>query len=85
MGHQPTELGEQVTLRMPTIEERSALRLEERTPVLEVVRLTRDQNGRPVEALHIVADGARNVLVYDSLPIAPGNTDGPGQSPGCRR
>ncbi len=72
MGHQPTELGEQVTVRLPTVEERAALRLAERTPVLEVVRVSRDQGGRPVEALHIVADGARSVLVYDGLPIAPG-------------
>ncbi|HEV7464921.1 MAG TPA: GntR family transcriptional regulator [Candidatus Dormibacteraeota bacterium] len=72
MGHQPTEIGEQVAARMPTIDERAVLRLEERTPVLDVVRVTRDQRGRPVEALHIVADGARNVLVYDGLPIQPG-------------
>jgi hypothetical protein len=63
----------QVDILMASREgERSVLRLEERTPVLDVVRVTRDQRGRPVEALHIVADGARNVLVYDGLPIAPG-------------
>jgi GntR family transcriptional regulator len=72
LGHHPTEMGEQVAARMPTEAERAVLRLEGRTPVLEVVRVTRDQAALPIEALHVVADAARNVLVYDRLPITSG-------------
>lgn len=71
IGHRPAEMGEEISARMPTSAERATLRLGERTPVLEVVRVTRDEGGLPVEALHIVAAADRGVLVYDRLPIAP--------------
>jgi GntR family transcriptional regulator len=72
LGHHPTEIGEQISARMPTSEERATLRLDERTPVLEVVRVTRDQSAIPVEALHVIAAADRNVLVYDRLPVTGG-------------
>lgn len=72
IGHPPTQMGEEISARMPTPSEASVLRLGKRTPVLEVVRVTRDESGQVVEALHIVAAADRNVLVYDGLPIARG-------------
>ena len=72
MGHLPVEFGESVGARMPTPNEAAVLRLGDRTPVLEIVRVTRDDSGLAVEALHIVAAADRNLLVYDALPIARG-------------
>lgn len=71
IGHAPVRCAEEVSTRMPTPDEAAALRLGDRTPVLDVLRRSWEQGGRIVEALHIVAGGDRNVLVYDGLTLDP--------------
>jgi GntR family transcriptional regulator len=48
------------------------MRLGPGVPVVTVERVTRDQDGLPVELLRVVAAGDRTELVYDDLPLAPG-------------
>lgn len=69
LGHTPTTLTEEVTSRAPTPEEAETLELAQGMSVLEVQRVTRDQDGRPIELVRVVATADRTVLVYDDLPI----------------
>lgn len=70
IGHVPTTMTEEVTARMPTPDESSALGLVHGIPVIDVQRLTRDQDGLPIELLKVLSIADRTVLVYDDLPIA---------------
>lgn len=69
IGHPPHHCSEELTARMPTAAEASLLRLRPNTPVIVVIRITRDEHGQVLQALHIVAASDRNVFAYDNLPI----------------
>jgi GntR family transcriptional regulator len=67
-GRPPATLDEMVTARHPTTEEKAELGLRGE-PVFQIDRITRDHDGRPLELLQVIANAARTVLVYDSLPL----------------
>lgn len=70
IGHTPTEMTETVRARMPTPDEAGMLGLAPGMPVLEIDRITWDQDGRPIELVHVVSIADRTALVYDRLPIS---------------
>lgn len=67
LGFPPRTVTEWVDTRMPTPDEARILRLPEGTPVFRLLRLTKSENDRPVEALEIVMGGDRYRLEYDLL------------------
>jgi GntR family transcriptional regulator len=69
IGHGPVSCTEEVGARMPTADEAAVLHPAEGVPVLTVTRITREQSGRVVEVLFVVALGDRNTFVYKDLPI----------------
>lgn len=71
IGITPTTMTEEVITRMPTPDEAETLGLAPGMPVLDIQRITRDHDNRPIELLRVVATGDRVVLVYDDLPITP--------------
>lgn len=71
-GHAPATMTEEVSARMPTTEEATTLGLVSGMPVIEVYRVTRDRDSKPIELVHVVATADRAVLVYDDLPITQG-------------
>lgn len=71
-GIPAVEADERVTARMPTKEEADRLGTGVSTPVLEVERISRTEDGRPIELLRVVAAGDRMELTYDALPL-PGS------------
>jgi GntR family transcriptional regulator len=64
-GHELKRFSEEVTARMPTIDEIRALRLEPGVPVIRLVRVAYDTNERPVEACDTVMAADRYVLSYE--------------------
>lgn len=71
LGIHPTRATETVGGRLATDDESVLLQLPKRSPVLTVVRVTRDDGiDRAVEVLHIVAAAAAVELVYEDLPLA---------------
>ena len=62
--HEPSEIDEEWTARMPTKSEAVALSLPSATPVLELTRTIYDQNGRPVEVMLSVVDASAIRLDY---------------------
>ena len=64
-GHGLKRFSEEVTARMPTIDEVRALRLEEGVPVIRLVRVAYDVDERPVEACDTVMAADRYVLSYE--------------------
>lgn len=70
IGHTPTTMTEEVAARIPTASEAEVLDLAPGMPVLDVQRVTKDQDGRPIELLRVLSIADRTVLVYDDLPIA---------------
>lgn len=71
LGITPTTMTEEISTRMPTPEEAEALGLVPGMSVLDIQRVTRDQEKRPIELLRVVATGDRMKIVYDDLPITP--------------
>lgn len=71
LGHTPTTMTEEVMARMPTPQETEILGLVSGQPVLVVERVTRDDKGRPIELVKVVATADRTTLIYDDLPITP--------------
>lgn len=71
-GLDPAAVTEEVAVRMPTDTERAYLRLGDGTPVLVVWRITRDGDGRALEAQRIVSNGRMVTLVYADLPLREG-------------
>lgn len=65
LGHTPARYEDEITCRMPTEDEMSALRLFAGTPVHRLVRTTFDQGDRPVEVYVVILPGDRHVLLYD--------------------
>lgn len=68
IGHPAIVCSEELTARMPTAREAELLRPN--VPVVSVLRLTRDKEGRVLQALRIVTAADRNVFVYEDLPIS---------------
>jgi GntR family transcriptional regulator len=60
---------ERVAARMPTKEEADQLGTGSSTPVLTVERISRSEDGRPIELLRVVAAGDRMELAYEALPL----------------
>lgn len=71
-GHPPAFATETVTSRMPTEEEAIQLKIGGKISALAIERLTRDEAGRPIEVLRVVAPSDRIKLVYEDLPLIPG-------------
>jgi len=69
IGHRPSVVTERVIARAATPEEAQTMRLGPSVPVLEIWRQTRDQDGRAVEVLRVVADANRSELLYDNMPL----------------
>lgn len=63
---------ERVAARMPTKEEAEQLGTGAVAPVLTVERISRSEDGRPIELLRVVAAGDRMELAYEALPL-PGS------------
>jgi len=42
-----------------------------RTPVLQLIRTTRDVHNHVVEILYVTALADRNTFIYENLPINP--------------
>jgi GntR family transcriptional regulator len=64
-GHRLKRFSEEVTARMPTMEEIRALRLQPGVPVIRVVRVAYDTDELPVEACDTVMAADRYVLSYE--------------------
>ena len=65
LGHELGRFTEEVTARMPTPEEVNALRLGPGTPVLTLVRVAYDVEGRPVEVCDTVMSSDHYLLSYE--------------------
>jgi len=65
LGHTPTRYEDQITWRMPTLDEATTLKLEPGTPIGRLVRTTFDQDELPVEVYVVILPGDKHVLVYD--------------------
>jgi GntR family transcriptional regulator len=63
-GHEPSQIEEEWTARMPTKPEAEALALPGATPVLELTRTIYDQSQRPVEVMLSVVDASAIRLDY---------------------
>ncbi|MHA6623051.1 GntR family transcriptional regulator [Pseudonocardia sp. DLS-67] len=64
-GHTLDRFVEEVTARMPTVEERSRLELQAGVPVIVVIRTAYDTAGSPVEVCHTVKSAPAYVLEYE--------------------
>ena len=64
LGHTLAEFVEEVSVRMPTPEERKRLQLGPGVPVMIVLRTAYDVEGRPVEVCDTVKAGPSYVLEY---------------------
>ena len=67
-GHQPSEVTETISARMPDPTERNIMGLPPRVPVLITIRVTRDGHGAPVETSTIVSASDR-VSQSFTLPL----------------
>jgi len=63
-GHKLASFTEEVGARMPTPQERRRLSLAEGTPVITVMRVAYDVDGRPVEMTDTVKSAPSYVLEY---------------------
>jgi GntR family transcriptional regulator len=64
-GHRLKRFSEEVTARMPSVDEIRALRLQPGVPVIRLVRVAYDTDERPVEACDTVMAADRYVLSYE--------------------
>lgn len=69
LGYSPVRADEEITARMPEPAEATALHLTQGVPVINIVRVTRGQDNRPLFAFVIIAPGDRNAFVYADLPL----------------
>ena len=65
LGHRPARFREELSARMPTDDERRALRLGPGTPVVRLIRTAFDDDGTPVEVFDSVLAADRHVFTYD--------------------
>lgn len=68
-GMAAVEADERVAARMATKEEGDQLGTGGSAPVLTIERISRDNAGRPLELLRVVAAGDRMELAYEGLPL----------------
>lgn len=68
-GIPAVEADERVGARMPTTEEAEHLGIGAAAPVLTIERVSRSNDGRPIEVLRVVAAGDRMDLAYEQLPL----------------
>lgn len=68
LGHAPSGNGERIRLRRPTADERKRLQLPRGTQVADIVRVSRDADGRTVEVTEMVANGDVFVFQVDYTP-----------------
>ncbi|MEV0277350.1 UTRA domain-containing protein [Streptomyces sp. NPDC050610] len=66
LGHVGVRVREDVTARMPTADEREALRLGRDEPVLRLSRVTLDGDDRPIQADLMVMPAHRQRLRYET-------------------
>lgn len=64
-GHRLKRFSEEVTARMPTVDEARALSLQPGVPVFRLVRVAYDTDERPVEACDTLMAADRYVLSYE--------------------
>jgi GntR family transcriptional regulator len=64
-GHRLKRFSEEVSARMPTVDEVRALRLQPGVPVIRLVRIAYDEGERPVEACDTLMAADRYVLNYE--------------------
>lgn len=69
LGLMPASFSDSVTARTATPEEAADLRIRPGSPVLVIERITRDEQGTPLELLRIVADPLWTEMSYDELPL----------------
>lgn len=62
-GHTLARIREELSVRMPTTPETTALKLPEGTPVVELIRTTRDSLSEPVEVM--IATIAGDMITFD--------------------
>ncbi|MFD3519206.1 GntR family transcriptional regulator [Streptomyces sp. NPDC058653] len=65
LGHTGARVREDVSARMPDVEERAALRTEPGEPVLRLVRVTFDSADRPIQADIMTMPAHRQRLRYE--------------------
>ena len=65
LGHTPTRYEDEITWRMPTAEEATALHLGTGIPVGQVARLSYDQHDQPIELYVMTLPADRHVLLYE--------------------
>lgn len=65
LGHTPTRYEDEITWRMPTAAEATALHLGNGIPVGQVERLSYDQNDQPIELYVMTLPADRHVLLYE--------------------
>lgn len=68
LGHPLSHITDEITVRMPTLDERRQLEIGHDIPVACVHRLAYDVDEHPVELYVQVMPGDRNILVYE-LPL----------------
>lgn len=72
-GIPAVEADERVAARMPTKEEADRLGTGVSVPVLTVERISRGDDGRPIELLRVVAAADRMELSFEALPLPGGD------------
>lgn len=65
LGHTPTRYEDEITWRMPTAAEATALHLGNGIPVGQVERLSYDQHDQPIELYVMTLPADRHVLLYE--------------------
>jgi GntR family transcriptional regulator len=65
LGHTLTRYADEITWRMPTQDEAEALHMPPGIPVGRLLRVTYDQDDRPIEVYSVILPGDRHVLLYE--------------------
>lgn len=65
LGHGPVRHREELRTRSATARDRELLKLSRDVPIIDIVRVSWDESGLPVERTEMVLDGSRYVLGYD--------------------
>lgn len=69
IGHEPAEIDETISVRMPTPEEASLMG-DASAPVMLIERVTRDGSGTTLELLRVIASD-RVQVAYEGMPLKP--------------
>jgi GntR family transcriptional regulator len=65
LGHTPTRYEDEITWRMPSADEATKLHIPPATPIGRVLRVTFDQDDKPIEAYQVILPGDRHILFYE--------------------